>query len=68
MRCILRLRVIPPNFYIGTSLNKSAVDGLKQSNLTPNVPYSIKEGSDLNEAIQIGLKVCYEQEDKLANR
>lgn len=53
--------------YIGTPLNKSAVDGLKLSRLTPNVPYSVKEGVDLNEAVQIGLKVCYEQEDELAN-
>ena len=52
--------------YIGTPLNKSAVDGLKLGRLTPNVPYNIKEGADLNEAVQIGLKVCYEQEDKLA--
>ncbi|MBE0445105.1 hypothetical protein [Psychrobacter sp. FME5] len=53
--------------YIGTPLNKAAVHGLKLSRLTSNVPYSVKEGADLNEAVQIGLKVCYEQEDKLAN-
>ena len=53
--------------YIGTPLNKSAVDGLKLSRLTANVPYNVKEGADLNEAVQIGLKVCYEQEDKFAN-
>ena len=53
--------------YIGTPLNKAAVDGLKLSRLTPNVPYSIKEGADLSEAVQIGLRVCDEQEDKLAN-
>jgi hypothetical protein len=53
--------------YVGTPLNKAAVDGLKLSRLTPNVPYSIKEGTDLNEAVQIGLTVCYEQENKLAN-
>ncbi len=53
--------------YIGTPLNKSAVDGLKLSRLTANVPYNVKEGADLNEAVQIGLKVCYEQEDKLAS-
>ena len=53
--------------YVGTPLNKSAVDGLKLGRLTPNVPYSVKEGADLSEAVQIGLKVCYEQEDELAN-
>lgn len=53
--------------YVGTPLNKSAVDGLKLSRLTPNVPYRVKEGADLNEAVQIGLKLCYEQEDKFAN-
>lgn len=47
--------------YIGTPLNKSAVDGLKLGRLTSNVPYNIKKGADLNEAVQIGLKVCYEQ-------
>lgn len=59
VRCIFILRVTP--------LNKSAVDGLKLSRLTANVPYNVKEGADLNEAVQIGLKVCYEQEDKLAS-
>jgi len=53
--------------YIGTPLNKSAVDGLKLGRLTSNVPYNIKKGANLNEAVQIGLKVCYEQEDSLAN-
>ena len=53
--------------YIGTPLNKSAVDGLKLNRLMPNVPYNVKEGADLNEAVRIGLKVCDEQEDRLAN-
>ena len=53
--------------YIGTPLNKSAVDGLKLGRLTSNVPHNVKKGVDLNEAVQIGLKVCYEQEDNLAN-
>ncbi len=53
--------------YIGTPLNKAAIDGLKLNRLTPNVPFSIKEGADLNETVQIGLKICYEQEDKFAN-
>ena len=53
--------------YIGTPINKAAVDGLKLSRLTPNVPHSVKEGADLREAVQIGLRVCDEQEDELAN-
>lgn len=53
--------------YVGTPLNKSAVDGVKLGGMASNVPYNVKEGADLNEAVQIGLKVCYEQEDKLAN-
>ena len=54
--------------YVGTPLNKSAVEGLKRSNLTSNVPYSIKEGADLSEAIKIGLKLCDEQDDIFVNR
>ena len=53
--------------YIGTPLNKSAVDGLQLGRLTPNVPYSVKEGADLSEVVQIGLKVCDEFEDNLVN-
>lgn len=53
--------------YIGVPLNRAAVDGLKLSRLTPNVPHSVKEGADLREAVQIGLRVCDEQEDELAN-
>ena len=41
--------------YIGTPLNKAAVDGLKLSRLTPNVTYSVKEGVVLNETVQIGM-------------
>ncbi|WP_227687650.1 hypothetical protein [Psychrobacter immobilis] len=51
--------------YIGTPLNKAASDSLKQDGLEPNVPYSIKEGADLSEAIQIGLRVCDEQKELL---
>lgn len=47
--------------YIGTPLNKAAIDILKQSNLSPNVPYNLDEGADLSEAIEIGLQVCDEQ-------
>ena len=43
---------------IGTPLNKAAAEVLKQSNLTPNVPYSIKKGADLREVLEVGLKVC----------
>ena len=53
--------------YIGTPLNKAAVDGVKLDGLASNVPYSVKEGTDLSEAVQIGLKVCYEQENELTN-
>lgn len=45
---------------IGTPLNKAAAEVLKQSGLTPNVPYSIKKGADLSEAREMGLKVCDE--------
>ena len=40
---------------------------MKLGGMAPNVPYSVKEGADLSEAVQIGLKVCYEQEGKFAN-
>ncbi|MGP5546259.1 hypothetical protein [Psychrobacter alimentarius] len=43
---------------IGTPLNKAAAESLKQAGLTPNVPYSIKEGADLSEAREVGLRVC----------
>lgn len=43
---------------IGTPLNKAAAEILKQVGLIPNVPYSIKKGADLSEAIDVGLKVC----------
>ena len=51
-------------FYIGTPLNKSAVDSLKKARLTSNVPDSIKAGANLKDAIQIGLRVCDEQNDR----
>ena len=54
-------------FYIGTPLNKSAVDSLKLGHFISNVPYSLNDGTDLNEAIQIGLKVCDEYGDNLVN-
>ncbi len=43
---------------IGTPLNKAAAESLKQAGLVPNVPYSIKKGADLSEAIEVGLKAC----------
>lgn len=45
---------------IATPLNKAADKALKRDGMTPNVPYSIKEGADLSEAIQTGLQVCDE--------
>lgn len=53
--------------YIGTPLNKSAVNSLRQSDMVSNVPYSINEGADLSEAIIIGLKVCDEYQEMLDN-
>ncbi|MFT0771265.1 hypothetical protein [Psychrobacter aquimaris] len=45
---------------IGTPLNKAAVESLKKDGMIPNVPYSIKKGADLSEAIEVGLRVCDE--------
>lgn len=45
---------------IGTPLNKAAAEYLKQAAITPNVPYSIKDGADLNETREIGSQACYE--------
>ncbi len=53
--------------YIGTPLNKSAVDALSQADMSANVPYSVKVDVDLNEAVQAGLEVCNEQKDYLHN-
>ena len=46
---------------IGTPLNKAAAESLKQAGLVPNVPYSIKKGADLSEAVEIGLRACDEK-------
>lgn len=46
--------------YVGTPLNKAAADIIKLSRITPNVPYSIKKGADLSEAVEVGLKTCRE--------
>src|SRR5699024_12203687 len=53
--------------YVGIPLNKAAVDGLKLSRLTLNVPHSLKEVADLREDEHIEMRVCDEQEDELAN-
>jgi len=45
---------------IGTPLNKAAADALKRDGMEPNVPYSIKEGADLSEAVEVGLRLCDE--------
>lgn len=45
---------------IGTPLNKAAADALKRNGMEPNVPYSIKKGGDLSEAVEVGWKVCDE--------
>lgn len=45
---------------IGTPLNKAAAESLKQADMIPNVPYSIKKGADLSEAREVGLKACDE--------
>lgn len=44
--------------YIPTPLNKAASESLEEASMTPDVPYSIIENSGLNQAIQIGLKIC----------
>ena len=53
--------------YIGTPLNKATAEALKRYSDIPNVPYSIKKGADLSEAIQIGLKLCDEQQNFIDN-
>ena len=50
---------------IGTPLNKAAAKALKRDGMKPNVPYSIKEGADLSEAVKVGLKACDEEQAKL---
>lgn len=51
--------------YIPTPLNKAASESLEEANMTPDVPYSIIENSGLNQAIQIGLQICDEQQQSL---
>lgn len=45
---------------IGTPLNQAAAKALKRDGMKPNVPYSIKKGADLSEAVEVGLKACDE--------
>ncbi|WP_010200468.1 hypothetical protein [Psychrobacter sp. PAMC 21119] len=45
---------------IGTPLKKAAAESLKQADMTPNVPYSVKKGADLSEVREIRLKACSE--------
>lgn len=47
--------------YIGTPLNKAAAETLKRDGMKPNVPYSIKKGADLSEAVEVGLKACRDE-------
>lgn len=49
--------------YIGTPLNQAASESLKNADMRPNVPYSIKKGTSLDTAIKIGLKLCDEQRE-----
>lgn len=60
---------VPKDFtdesYIGTPLNKVAAKSLKHNGMISNVPYSIKKGADLKDAIRVGMRVCDEQQDIL---
>lgn len=53
--------------YIGTPLNQAAANSLKRADMRSNVPYSVKEGADLSEAIRAGLRVCDEYQERLNN-
>lgn len=43
---------------VGLPLNKLAVDRQKSGNLIPNVENAIKTNAQLEEAIELGLKIC----------
>jgi len=47
---------------IGTPLNEAATEALKRDGMEANVPYSIKEGADLSEAVELGLKACRDED------
>jgi len=51
--------------YIGIPLNQAAVDSLKLSGMSSNVPYSIKKDADLNAAIEVGISLCDEKQKYL---
>lgn len=51
---------------ISTPLNQAAAKALKRDGMEPNVPYSIKKGADLSEAVEVGLRACGEMLDKSA--
>jgi len=51
--------------YIGTALNQTAENTMKHYNMPSNVPYRIKKGADLSDAIKIGLRVCDEMYGKV---
>ena len=51
--------------HIPTPLNQVALKALKESSMTSDVPYSIKENVSLHQVIQIGLKICAEQQHSL---
>ena len=51
--------------YVGTPLNKAAINSLKRDDMRSNVPYSIKKGVDLSVAVNIGIKVCEEPQSVL---
>ena len=53
--------------YIGTPLNQSASNSLRHHDMRSNVPYSIREGADLSDAIKVGLRVCDEYQEMLDN-
>ena len=53
--------------YIGTPLNQAAVNSLKHDDMRSNVPYGIEKGANLSVAVNIGLKVCNEQQEAIKN-
>lgn len=49
--------------YVGTPLNEAAQKWLKSAGISSNVPYSIKKGADLSEAIEDGMRLCDEHRE-----
>lgn len=54
--------------YISTPLNKAAAESLKQADMIPNAPYSIKKDADLREVIALGLKLCDEIRNSIEDK